>query len=310
MTIKEWLAGARRRVDGVDAELIALRVFAVGGILSEESVSGDAASRGLSGFVAGDSALAGADRSWLAAHDDMILDAEAVERAEAMISEREKGVPMAYLLGEKEFYGRNFRVGLKVLVPRPETEALIELVKELDLPEEARFLEIGTGSGCIAATLAQEFPQATVVATDVSEEALKVAKVNSERYGGRVKFYQGDLLDGLPADLPRSLARDTKRGEPGFDVLVANLPYVDENWDWLDKRALGYEPELALYVEDEGLALYKKMILQIKERGEGFVRYVVFEADPCQHEKLTQFAGGNGLVLVKIEGFGLVFAWK
>ena len=95
------------------------------------------------------------------------------------------------------------------------------------------------------------------MATDVSEEALKVAKVNSERYGGE-EILSGDLLDGLPADLPRSLARDTKRGEPGFDVLVANLPYVDENWDWLDKRALGYEPELALYVEDEGLALYKK----------------------------------------------------
>ncbi len=109
-----------------------------------------------------------------------------------------------------------------------------------------------------------------------------------------MEFYQGDLLKDFPKDVG------------GFDVLVANLPYVDENWEWLDKRALAAEPSLALYAEDGGLALYKKLITQIRERGEGFTKYVVFEADPCQHKDLLQFAEGQGFSLVKTEGFGVV----
>ena len=274
MTISEWLAEARTRIDALDTELIAVRFFAPG-----------------------DSVVNGAevDRSWLAAHGEDEIFADLATLANEMVARRASGEPLAHIFGFKEFYGRKFKVSPEVLIPRPETEGLIELIRGLDLPEEPKFLEIGTGSGCIAATLAAECPRAKVVATDVSERALEMARVNNVVLGTGVEFYRGDLLEDLPDEVG------------GFDVLVANLPYVDEEWGWLDKRTLNFEPELALYAEDGGLALYKKLILQMKARGEEFARYIVFEADPCQHEALIRFAEENGLLLVKAEGFGVVF---
>lgn len=295
MKIAEWLTGAKRKIDALDAELVALSAFAPEGV----------------------------DRSWLAAHGDSEASGGELKAANEMLARRVAGEPLAYIFGFKEFYGRKFEVSPEVLIPRPETETLVELIKELDLPVESRFLEIGTGSGCITATLAVEFPQSFVMATDVSEGALRVAKENCRtvlaggsiggevrglRVGGFVKgdaygvleeraeFYQGDLLEGLPEDLT------------GFDVLVANLPYVDKDWGWLDKNVLGFEPDLALYAEDEGLALYRKLIMQIVGRGDGFVKYVVFEADPCQHGNLIRFAESQGWRLLKTEGFGLVWS--
>lgn len=267
MKLLEWLAGAKEKIAGLDAELIAMRMFAP----------------------------RGADRSWLATHSDEGIDERRRQSADEMVRKRMDGVPLAYMLREKEFYGRMFRVTPEVLVPRPETETLIDLAKELDLSARPQFLEVGTGSGCIAVTLALEFPQAFVVATDVSDDALLVAEANDESYEGRVEFYQGDLLRDLP------------EGVAGFDVLVANLPYVDSEWEWLDKKSLSYEPELALYAEDGGLALYKELIRQLKERGREFSRYAIFEADPCQHEDLIRFAEENGLKHLKTQGFGLVF---
>ncbi len=212
-----------------------------------------------------------------------------------MAARRAGGEPLAYIFGFKEFYGRKFKISPEVLIPRPETEGLIELVRGLDLSEKPKFLEIGTGSGCIAVTLAAEFPRAKVVATDVSEGVLEMARENNAVLGTGVEFLRGDLLEDLSDDAG------------GFDALVSNLPYVDEDWEWLDKRTLDFEPELALYAEDGGLALYKKLILQMKARGKGFAKYIVFEADPCQHEALIQFAGEQGFSLVKEEGFGVVF---
>lgn len=280
MKITEWLAGAKQKIDTLDAELIALAAFAP----------------------------EGADRSWLAAHGDFVMPSEVVLAADEMLVRCTGEEPLAYILGFREFYGRKFKVSPEVLIPRPETETLVELIRGLDLPAEPRFLEVGTGSGCIAATLAAEFPRSFVVATDVSEGALGVARENAVRILGsaggsrdedtRVKFCQGDLLEELPEDLA------------GFDVLTANLPYVDKDWEWLDKNALGFEPDLALYAEDEGLALYKKLIMQVAQRGAEFARYAVFEADPCQHEELIRLAGKQGFSLLRTEGFGLVWLIK
>lgn len=274
MTISGWLAEARTRIDALDAELIAVRVFAPGG----SAVNG-----------------AEVDRSWLAAHGEDEISEDLATLANEMAARRAGGEPLAYIFGFKEFYGRKFKISPEVLIPRPETEGLIELVRGLDLSEKPKFLEIGTGSGCIAVTLAAEFPRAKVVATDVSEGVLEMARENNAVLGTGVEFLRGDLLEDLSDDAG------------GFDALVSNLPYVDEDWEWLDKRTLDFEPELALYAEDGGLALYKKLILQMKARGKGFAKYIVFEADPCQHEALIQFAGEQGFSLVKEEGFGVVF---
>lgn len=271
MMIEEWLKRAKKQIAALDAELIALKVFA-----PKE-----------------------ADRSWLATHDVVKITTEMQEKADEMVQKLASGVPLAYILGEKEFYGRRFEVNSDVLIPRPETETLIDLIRELPLPKQPSFLEIGTGSGCIAVTLALEYPQSYVLATDVSVKALDVAYQNDIIHEGRVEFIQSNLL------------REVQPDEGHFDVLVANLPYVDPAWEWLDQKSLSHEPSRALYVkQDGGLALYHRLFkeLRLRQGRGGFgVDYVVVEADPCQHAALIQMAERQGLIALKTQGFGITF---
>ena len=202
-----------------------------------------------------------------------------------------------------DFYGREFVINSDVLIPRPETEQMIDMVLNLAgkpylpgvkpgeavLAEDLAILDVGTGSGCIAVTLKLELPKARVVASDVSEKALAVAKENAKNLGAEVEFRQADLLDGLDF-------------QP--DVAVANLPYVDENWEWIDKEALSKEPSLALYAEDGGLALIKKLIDQVTERK---IKHLILEADPCQHECIQEYAKEKGFTLRETRGFILYF---
>lgn len=296
MTVAEWLFEAKRKIDGLDAELILLGV-----LRGAEMVSGAGSGVRMDSVAMAVSAEA-TDRSWLVAHGDFALPEASVAMAEEMLARRVAGEPLAYILGTREFYGREFVVSPAVLIPRPETEGLIELVEELGV-RGGRILEMGTGSGCIAVTLAVLGYEVT--ATDVSAEALAVAEENARRFGvlarkgGMVRFCQGDLLEV-----------DSLAGVR-FDVLVANLPYVDAGWEWLDRAGLDYEPALALYAEEGGLALYKRLVRQMADFAwtEGVVvaRYAIFEADPCQHEELRRLAEAAGLRFVKAEGFGMVF---
>ena len=197
------------------------------------------------------------------------------------------------------FYGYDFIITPDVLSPRPETEMRVDMVlslagkpyllgvkpSEAVLPEDMTILDVGTGSGCVAVSLKLKLPKATVVASDVSEKALAVARENATRLGADVEFVQGDLLDRIVA-------------QP--DIVVANLPYVDENWEWIDKEALGKEPSLALYAEDGGLALIKRLIDQVTERG---IRHLVLEADPCQHERIAKYAEEKDLAVNQTQGF-------
>ena len=275
-TIGNWLRGAKKQIDSLDAELIALKNFA-----SEK-----------------------ADRSWLVTHDTAKVTATQVQKADTMLQERVIGVPLAYLLGEKEFYGRKFEVCADVLIPRPETESLIDLIKKLPLPKQPKFLEIGTGSGCIAITLALEYPQSQVLATDLSAQALDVAYRNDVQHEGRVELVQSNLL------------RDLMPLDEHYDVLVANLPYVDPEWEWLDQHALGFEPKKALYARGNGgLSLYQRLLREIchyRNEAELWLDYLVLEADPCQHRRLIEMAQKAGFFHLKTEGFGLVFedSWR
>lgn len=203
-----------------------------------------------------------------------------------------------------DFYGRDFVVTPDVLIPRPETEMMVDAVLNLcgkaylpgvkpsmpKLPQDCRILDVGTGSGCVAITLALELPRAKVTACDISEKALKVAQENVSQLGIKVGFLQSDLLDKVIGD---------------FDIVVANLPYVDANWAWIDKEALVKEPAIALYAEDEGLALIKKLINQAAERK---TPYLILEADPCQHKQIVKYAGTHGYQLLETRGFILVFS--
>ena len=209
--------------------------------------------------------------------------------------------PLAYQLGFIDFYGRNFAVNKDVLIPRPETEQLIDEALNLagksylpgvkpgkrELKENPLILDIGTGSGIIAITLKLEIPESTVVGLDISEAALKVAKENAENLGANITLKTSDLLKNY----------DDK--EP--DLIAANLPYVNRNWDWLDRESLKEEPEIALFAEDGGLALIKKLLQEITQRN--WHPRILLEMDPSQQETLINFAQTLGFKHQKTTGF-------
>jgi release factor glutamine methyltransferase len=181
----------------------------------------------------------GRDAAWLAAHDNDALAPEHARVYGEFISRRAQGEPIAYLTGEREFYGRSFIVTPDVLIPRPETELLVELaIVKLNGIDSPRILELGTGSGCIAISLALALPNATVTAIDISEMALVVARANAAEYGVVIEFLHGDWL----ADV----------GER-YDLIVSNPPYVAAGDPHLCQGDLRFEPALALASGGDGL---------------------------------------------------------
>lgn len=282
MKIGDWLRDAKTRIDTLDAELIAVHNFAPNGC----------------------------DRSWLVAHLDDEVDLRNKCDATDMVTKRQKGTPLAYILGEKEFYGRRFLVSPAVLIPRPETEGLIDLIKGLKMPQRPKFLEIGTGSGCIAITLALEYPQSYVLASDISVRALDMAARNNRRHEGRVELIQSNLLRDVEFDTAEDLSPEH------FDVVVANLPYVNKEWDWLDNEVLSHEPSTALYAKsNNGLSTYQRFMKELgyyENQEDLLYDYLVVEADPCQHAALIKMAEKRGLFHLKTEGYGLLFenGWR
>ena len=178
------------------------------------------------------------------------LVAPEVERDfRALLARRRAGEPMAYLIGEREFYGRDFRVDSRVLIPRPETEHLVEIALTSPVASEARVLDVGTGSGCLAVTLAAERPDWHLVATDLSLAALAVARANARRHGvaARVRALTADLTSGLELG--------------GFDLVVGNLPYVEERDRALPfaRRARLRAAARALRAGVDGLGAYRRL---------------------------------------------------
>ncbi|MDQ6990779.1 MAG: peptide chain release factor N(5)-glutamine methyltransferase [Mariprofundaceae bacterium] len=174
------------------------------------------------------------------------------EHFQAMLQQRHQGQPIAYITGHKEFWSRDFEVSPDVLIPRPETEHLIEQVMQCYPNHDASydFAEIGTGSGCIAITLACEYPHASILATDISEKALNIARNNAKKHGvlERIDFRQGDVYQAFPKSLPT------------LDLLVSNPPYL--SLQHMDDIAveLTYEPSIALTDQQDGLSLLYKIL--------------------------------------------------
>jgi len=180
----------------------------------------------------------------LIARPERAVDGQAAARFATLVARRAGGEPVAYLLGEKEFYGRRFAVAPAVLVPRPETELLVQLALQcLRARPAPRVLDLGTGSGCIAVTLALECPAAAVVAVDCSADALAVAGSNAQRLGAAIEFVLGDWYGNV-------------RGR--FDLIVANPPYVAAADPHL--RELRHEPRHALVAGDDGLADLRRIV--------------------------------------------------
>lgn len=188
--------------------------------------------------------LLGVARERLVAHPELEVEAVIAEQLDALVRERRDGVPLAYLLGEREFYGRRFRVTRAVLVPRPETELLVEQALACVAgAERPRLLDLGTGSGCIAITLSLERPDAEVIAVDRSAEALAVARGNASTLGAQVCFLHGDWYAPVSNQ---------------FHCVVANPPYVAPGDPHL--LALRHEPIGALVANDDGLADLRRIV--------------------------------------------------
>lgn len=184
----------------------------------------------------------GVERAWLIAHDRDMLSPVQCNAVETLIARRELGEPVAYILGEKEFYGRLFKVTPDVLIPRPETELLVEAALErLPTDKPARILDLGTGSGCIAITLALERPKADVWALDFSLAALETARVNASRLDASdISFMKSHWFEGFNVR--------------NFDVIVANPPYIACDDPHLACGDLRFEPLDALQSDSQGLA--------------------------------------------------------
>jgi len=196
----------------------------------------------------------GTDRLQLYLDLERPLHAEELAGIRALIRRRSEGMPTQYLTGTREFYGRSFSVDPRVLIPRPETELLVEKVLDfVDAAEGREILEIGTGSGCIAATIAAERPNASVWATDISADACEVARSNLRRLGliERVGLLKGDLFDPVP---------DGHR----FDVIVSNPPYVRRQELPGLSAEVQKEPVVALDGGEDGLTIIRRLVGQAK----------------------------------------------
>jgi release factor glutamine methyltransferase len=192
----------------------------------------------------------GRERSWLLAHPEADLDVANEETFLEDVSRREGGVPLQYILGSQEFFGLEIHVTPAVLIPRPETEHLVEAVLEWATKENLslRIADVGTGSGAIAIALASRLPEATALAIDISDIALAVARSNAKRLklDGSIEFVQADLLEAETGVL---------------DVVVSNPPYIPLNdAATMQREVVEHEPHLALFAGEDGLEVYRRLI--------------------------------------------------
>jgi release factor glutamine methyltransferase len=231
----------------------------------------------------------GVGRERLVVDAGRVLDPGSIAAYDALVARREAREPVAYILGEKAFRRITLHVDRRVLIPRPETEVLVEV--GLTLPSGASVVDVGTGSGAVALALKDERPDLNVVATDVDADALAVARENGERLGLDVEFALGDLLGGVDGQ---------------FDAVLANLPYVPEG-SGLEPEIETYEPALALYAGPDGLDLIRRLIpmtadvglvaleVGLAEAVESLLRPAGFESV----ERLQDLAGHDRVVVAR-----------
>ena len=196
----------------------------------------------------------GVDRSWLFAHYDYELMPAEAQRFSELVARRTASEPVAYLIGKKEFYGLELAVDKRVLIPRPETELLVDAVLdhiESRVDRSVTVADVGTGSAAIALAIATNCPEAKVYATDISEDALTVARQNVAQCDARkqIRLLHGNLLEPLPEMV---------------DVLAANLPYIrHDEYKTLQRDVRDYEPQLALEAGPEGLDVFERLLRQV-----------------------------------------------
>lgn len=216
----------------------------------------------------------GKPKTSLLAHTDQELTISTSKKLESLLNKRLGRIPLAYLVMHKEFYGYDFYVNPDVLIPRPETEALVEFLIGA-APRHASCLDIGTGSGVIAISLKLERPDLTISGSDISKPALEVARKNAKRLGAEVRFIKSDLLTNV---------------NKLFDIIATNLPYVKPGSD--TSKEVDKEPSIAIYSGENGLSHLKELSLQIKKLD--YKPKLVIEHDISQLGQVKKIFGSVG----------------
>lgn len=236
----------------------------------------------------------GKPKEWIRAHDDEEIPTALLDVLNDKLDQREQRFPLAYLLGSKEFYGRAFLVNEAVLIPRPESEAIIGFLKNIAAERDINtVVDMGTGSGCLAITAALELPDVHVTACDTSPEALSVARKNARQHGVHIRFHQSDLFDSLPG-MPSTRAY----------VVIANLPYVPAGF--VTSEEITKEPELALFSGKDGLDHYRRFWQELSVRSNPPFA-VITESLKDQHTAMIQLAQPAGYKLEGAEGLVQLF---
>ena len=229
------------------------------------------------------------DRTWVLAHDDYELTAKQQQKFEQLVKRRVSGEPLAYIIGTKEFYGYDFYVTKDVLVPRPESEAFLDLLDDYKPLPGQSLIDVGTGSGALGISTKIAYPFLQVTASDLSNKALLVAKKNAAQLNADVKFVRSDLFSNI----------DFK-----YDYIFANLPYVPTNFD-VSEEVLS-EPSIAVFSGQDGLDCIKAFIPQATQHCNK-LGYVFIESLKIQHKKVKDLANNYNLKLVNTNNLVQVY---
>jgi release factor glutamine methyltransferase len=241
--------------------------------------------------------FSGKSREWLLAHGDetfsRLLTIDQLENIVKAVARRANQEPIAYIVGFKEFFGLKFVVDSSVLIPRPESEAMIDLLDDLGPTAGKSLVDVGTGSGALAIAAKLTYKRLKVTALDVSDDALAIAKINAKLLKADIRFIKSNLLDGVKIRQ---------------DFILANLPYVPPDYE-INKEAQ-FEPARAIFTEAGGLQLIEELIKQCaKKLNPG--GYVLLESLPSQMSRITKIATKHDLIYIKRRGLVQVFRyWK
>ena len=237
------------------------------------------------------------DKTWILAYPEHILQGSILKILNKKVIQRCNFIPLAYIRGRAEFYGREFVVNKSVLIPRPESESIIELLRKTRSDKRQTIIDVGTGSGCLAITAKLEFPDYAVVAIDIDEDALQVARKNAEALQAEISFLQSDLL--------KCLQPSAFNLQPS--ILLANLPYVPTSYPI--NKAAAHEPALALFSGDDGLDHYRKLFEQAMELAPQPYA-IIAESLFTQHKKMNDLATNAGYEQKEVDGLVQLFVLR
>jgi len=230
------------------------------------------------------------NRAQLLADSDLLISETQLRNLEKLVARRTRHEPLAYIRNKTEFCNREFFVDRRVLEPRPESETMIELLKQV--PKVPTIIDVGTGSGALAITAKLELKLVTVYGVDIDENCLEVARKNARKLAATITLIKSNLLEAIPETLLDNAA------------LLCNLPYVPDNFQI--NTAATHEPRLAIFGGSDGLDLYRKLFNQLDQRATK-PTYILAESLPPQHEVLASIAKQSGFVLDRTEDFIQVF---